>query len=69
MAGKLLLLILISRKASFKKFELNHIFNYSINDNELLSNAIKSENWNVIICLAAWGGDGNGLLKAAKPRS
>ena len=53
------------KKNSFKEFEVNHIFNYSINDNELLSNAIKSENWDVILCLAAWGGDGNGLLKAA----
>ena len=52
-------------KSYFKTFELNHIFNYSINDNELLSNALKAEGWNVIICLAAWGGDGNGLLKAA----
>ena len=52
-------------KSYFKKFELNHIFNYSINDNELLSNALKAEGWNVIICLAAWGGDGNGSLKAA----
>ena len=53
------------KKSSFKEFELNHIFNYSINDNKSLSNAIKSENWDTVICLAAWGGDGNGLLKAA----
>ena len=53
------------KKSALKSFSVNHIFNYSINDNELLSNALKSENWNAVICLAAWGGDGNGLLKAA----
>ena len=42
-----------------------NIYKFSINNNKLLTKFINSENWDCIIFLAAWGGKGNGLLKAA----
>ena len=43
----------------------NNIHKFSINNSKLLAKCINSEKWDYIIFLAAWGGKGNGLLKAA----
>jgi UDP-glucose 4-epimerase len=47
------------------KYKIKHLFNCSTLNDKDTSNALNSEEWNYIIHLAAFGGNGNGLLKAA----
>ena len=48
-----------------KKYNLKHCFKHSVENNKYLKKSLNMEDWDYIIWLAAWGGNGNGLLKAA----
>lgn len=48
-----------------KKYKIKHYFKFSTTNYKKLKNAIDKDNWDYIINLSAWGGTGNGLLKAA----
>ena len=50
---------------ALKDFKIKNIFKISTLDTEDMNNVLKSEKWDYIIHLAAFGGNGNGLLKAA----
>ena len=48
-----------------KKYKIKLYFKFSSTNYKKLKNAINKDNWDYIVNLAAWGGTGNGLLKAA----
>ena len=52
-------------KKSLKNEKVKHFFKFSTLDKKAMSKALKAEKWDYIIHLAAYGGTGNGLLKAA----
>ena len=52
-------------KKSLKNNKVKHIFKCSTLDKKAMTKALKTEEWDYIIHLAAYGGNGEGLLKAA----
>ena len=52
-------------KKSLKNNKVNHLFKCSTLDKKAMSKALRAEEWDYIIHLAAYGGNGEGLLKAA----
>ena len=50
---------------ALKDVTIKNNFNFSILDKKEINNALNSEKWDYLIHLAAFGGKGNGLLKAA----
>ena len=49
-----------------KKYNIQYFFKFSTSNNINLKKALHKVNWDCVVCLAAWGGNGNGLLKAAE---
>ena len=47
-----------------KKYKIKHFFKYSTTNSKLVS-ALNIDDWDYVVNLSAWGGSGNGLLKAA----
>ena len=54
-----------SLNKKYLKNKTKHLFKFSTLDKKAMSKALKAEEWDYIIHLAAYGGTGNGLLKAA----
>ena len=55
-------------KLSIKKlkpYNIQFYFKFSTSNNLELRKALNKVKWDYVICLAAWGGNGKGLLKAA----
>ena len=52
-------------KKSLKNNKVRHFFKCSTLDKKAMTKALKAEAWDCIIHLAAYGGNGEGLLKAA----
>ena len=50
---------------NLKNYKIKHYFQCSTLDKNKMRSALKTEEWDYIIHLAAFGGNGNGLLKAA----
>ena len=50
---------------NLKKYKIKHLFKCSALNNKDINHALNKEKWDYIIHLAAFGGNGNGLLKAA----
>jgi UDP-glucose 4-epimerase len=50
---------------NLKNYKIQHYFKCSTLDKRKMLNALSSEEWDYIIHLAAFGGNGNGLLRAA----
>jgi UDP-glucose 4-epimerase len=50
---------------NLKKYKIKHLFKCSALNNKDINHALNREKWDYIIYLAAFGGNGNGLLKAA----
>ncbi|MBT4109443.1 MAG: NAD(P)-dependent oxidoreductase [Pelagibacterales bacterium] len=48
-----------------KKYKIKHLFNCSTLNDKDINSALNIEEWDYIVHLAAFGGNGNGLLKAA----
>ena len=53
------------KKNNLKKYQIKHLFKCSILNNTKMNQVLNKEKWDCIIYLAAFGGNGNGLLKAA----
>jgi len=52
-------------KKSLKNNKVKHFFKCNTLDKKAMTKALKAEEWDYIIHLAAYGGNGEGLLKAA----
>ncbi|RCL83718.1 MAG: NAD(P)-dependent oxidoreductase [Alphaproteobacteria bacterium] len=52
-------------KKNLKNYKIQHYFKCSTLEKNKMRKALKEEEWDYIIHLAAFGGNGNGLLKAA----
>ena len=50
---------------NLKKYKIKHLFKCSALNKKDINHALNKEKWDYIIHLAAFGGNGNGLLKAA----
>jgi UDP-glucose 4-epimerase len=50
---------------NLKKYKIKHLFKCNALNNKDINYALNKEKWDYIIHLAAFGGNGNGLLKAA----
>ena len=50
---------------SLKQYKIKHLFKYSILNDKNLNHVLNKEEWDYIIYLVAFRGNGNGLLKAA----
>ena len=52
-------------KKNLKNYKIQHYFKCSTLEKNKMRKALKEEEWDYIIHLAAFGGNGNGLLKAS----
>ena len=53
-------------KKKLQKYNIDNYFRINTSKSEELKLVLNKTNWDYVICLAAWGGNGNGLLKAAE---